>query len=85
MGIGYALVSGIESARAVHNALTADGRQMPCHTSSVARHYASYRVRQLQYYSMEQRWPDSPFWSRRQLRKKVNTSATAAESRFQEI
>ena len=83
MGIGYALVSGIESARAVHNALTADGRQMPCHTSSVARHYASYRVRQLQYYSMEQRWPDSPFWSRRQLRTPLNRSPGAGSGAYE--
>jgi flavin-dependent dehydrogenase len=66
MGIGYALASGIEAARAVHNALTADGKQMMCYTASVARHYASYRARQQQYYSMERRWPDSPFWARRQ-------------------
>jgi flavin-dependent dehydrogenase len=84
MGIGYALASGIESARAVHNRLTADGRQMPCHTASVARHYATYRARQLQYYSMEQRWPDSPFWARRQVRRPVNSSAFAAGSRCQE-
>jgi flavin-dependent dehydrogenase len=67
MGIGYALASGIESARAVHNVLTADGKQMPSYAASVARHYAAYRARQLQYYSMEQRWPDSPFWARRQV------------------
>jgi len=67
MGIGYALLSGIESARAVHNRLTADGRQMSCYTASVGRHYAAHRTRQLQYYSMEQRWPDSPFWARRQI------------------
>jgi flavin-dependent dehydrogenase len=65
MGIGYALTSGIEAARAVHNALTGDGKQMACYTASVARHYAEYRAQHQHYYSMEQRWPDSPFWARR--------------------
>ena len=74
MGIGYALASGIEAARAVHNALTGDGRHMPCYTASVARHYASYRARQQQYYSMEQRWPDSPFWARRRATPRVSRS-----------
>jgi flavin-dependent dehydrogenase len=66
MGIGYALTSGIEAARAVHNALTGDGKQMACYTASVVRHYAEYRAQHRQYYLMEQRWPDSPFWARRQ-------------------
>jgi flavin-dependent dehydrogenase len=74
MGIGYALASGIEAARAVHNVLTADGKQMACYTASVARHYASYRAQQQQYYSMEQRWPDSPFWARRQAVKPSSRS-----------
>jgi flavin-dependent dehydrogenase len=65
MGIGYALTSGIEAARVVHNVLTGDGRQMASYTASVARHYAEYRTRQRQYYLMEQRWPDSLFWVRR--------------------
>ncbi len=81
MGIGYALVSGIESARAVHNLLTADGRQMLSYTATVSRHYAAYRARQLQYYSLEQRWPDSPFWARRQIPRSVNNSAFADGSR----
>lgn len=66
MGIGYALTSGIEAARAVHNALTGNGKQLGCYTDGVARHYAEYRAQHWQYYSMEQRWPDSPFWARRQ-------------------
>jgi flavin-dependent dehydrogenase len=65
MGIGYALLSGIESARAVHRLLTTDSGHVSHHAASVARHYASYRSRQLQYYAMERRWPDSPFWARR--------------------
>jgi flavin-dependent dehydrogenase len=65
MGIGYALTSGIEAARAVHNALTGNGKQMSCYTASVLRHYAEYRAQHRHYYSMEQRWPDSPFWARR--------------------
>lgn len=65
MGIGYALISGIEAARAVHNALTGDGKLTAGYTASVARHYADYGEQHRQYYSMEQRWPDSPFWARR--------------------
>jgi flavin-dependent dehydrogenase len=78
MGIGYALLSGIESARAVHNHLSEDGRQMSGYTVSLTRHYAAYRARQLEHYAMEQRWPDSPFWARRQIRNPANDFAYGA-------
>ncbi len=65
MGIGYALASGIQAARAVEAALTGECDGIAAYASSVAAHYAAYRVRQRQYYALEHRWTDSAFWARR--------------------
>jgi len=65
MGIGYALLSGIEAARAVAAALGGQGAALTVYAASIAQHYDSYRLQQRAYYQMEQRWPDAPFWARR--------------------
>lgn len=65
MGIGYALLSGIEAARAVAAALGGREAALTAYAASIAQHYDSYRVRQRAYYRLEQRWPDAPFWARR--------------------
>jgi len=65
MGIGYALLSGIESARVVHNALTGSGQLTQIFAQSVAEHFANYMQLRRSIYRMEQRWPEQPFWSRR--------------------
>jgi flavin-dependent dehydrogenase len=65
MGIGYALTSGVQAARAVHTVLTTNGEQMSRYAADVKKHFADYLARLWQYYRIEQRWPDYPFWSRR--------------------
>ncbi len=65
MGIGYALLSGIEAARAVAAALGGQEAALTAYAASIAQHYDSYRLRQRAYYRLEQRWPDAPFWARR--------------------
>lgn len=63
MGIGYALLSGIEAARAVAAALGGQEAALSAYAASIAQHYHSYRERQRAYYRLEQRWPQAPFWA----------------------
>lgn len=65
MGIGYALTSGIHAARTAASALAGDPSLAQSYADDVARHFAAYLERKRAYYRLEQRWPDSPFWSRR--------------------
>ena len=67
-GIARALVSGIHAARAIHE-LVRTGR-----TESLSEYdrwtcssFDSYLEARRQYYDLERRWPQSPFWQRRQL------------------
>jgi flavin-dependent dehydrogenase len=73
MGIGYALISGIHAARAVHNALMDSGRQMSHYTTDVKQHFFNYMDRKRQYYLIEQRWPNWPFWLRRHQKSRSDT------------
>jgi flavin-dependent dehydrogenase len=65
MGIGYAVLSGIEAGRVAHNVLTGSGNLVSAYAQSVAGHFARYLELRAAYYRMEQRWPDQPFWNRR--------------------
>ena len=65
MGIGYALLSGIESARVAHNVLGGSGYLVQRFAESVADHFYNYLRLRRSVYRIEQRWPDQPFWSRR--------------------
>jgi len=65
IGIGYALTSGIHAARAVHKALAAGAAEMSHYAASVNQHFANHLERKRQYYLIERRWLDWPFWSRR--------------------
>jgi flavin-dependent dehydrogenase len=65
MGIGYALASGINAARAVHAALQGDAGELPRYAASVHEHYTGYLGRRAQFYQMEHRWPGFAFWRRR--------------------
>jgi flavin-dependent dehydrogenase len=61
MGIGYALTSGIEAAR-----FAAAGVKADSYAADVASHFEAYLKRRREYYCIEQRWSDRPFWERRQ-------------------
>jgi flavin-dependent dehydrogenase len=67
MGIGYALASGIESARAA--AACIDGREdvRASFACAVGEHYRRYLQRRSATYAVERRWLQSPFWARRQV------------------
>lgn len=65
MGIGYALASGIEAARVAASSLNG-GDGAPAYAADIASHFQSYLARKREYYAIEQRWRDRPFWARRQ-------------------
>jgi flavin-dependent dehydrogenase len=65
MGIGYALLSGIEAGRVAHNVLTGSGKLATAYAKSVNSHFARYMELRAVYYQREQRWPEQPFWRRR--------------------
>ncbi|HEV7921239.1 MAG TPA: tryptophan 7-halogenase [Thermoanaerobaculia bacterium] len=76
MGIGYALTSGINAARAADSWLRGNKDHLQVYAADVARHFDAYLDRRGAYYAMEQRWPDEPFWSRR-----ITTSRTHSSPR----
>lgn len=73
MGVGYALLSGIEGARAVHSALSGDTTSLAGYVASVWRHYEEYLELRYRHYDAEQRWRDQPFWTRRHERIDINS------------
>jgi flavin-dependent dehydrogenase len=66
MGIGYAIASGIQAARFAAIAVEGADPQLHLYDEDVAGHFASYLTRRRAYYDIERRWPDLPFWQRRQ-------------------
>lgn len=66
MGIGHALSSGSHAARVAHDLLTSDGSLLPTYTRSAAQNVQHYLALRQRHYLREQRWPDAPFWARRQ-------------------
>ena len=65
LGIGYAMLSGIQAARAVDHRLNGDEDLAAAYEGDVARHMAGYLAQRRELYRLEQRWPERPFWSRR--------------------
>jgi flavin-dependent dehydrogenase len=65
MGIGYALISGINAARAADSTLRGNSEHVSLYIEDIRRHYARYLSRRAEIYAMETRWPDEPFWARR--------------------
>jgi flavin-dependent dehydrogenase len=65
LGIGYAMLSGIQAARAVDHRLNGDEDLAAAYEADVARHMTDYLTQRRELYRLEQRWPDRPFWSRR--------------------
>jgi flavin-dependent dehydrogenase len=65
MGIGYALSSGIHAARAAADALAGSEARLREYAGRVRAHYDAYWTRRCQYYALERRWLDAPFWMRR--------------------
>ncbi len=65
LGIGHAVASGCAAARRAIASLLGDGDDATAYCSDVERNVASYAQMRRQYYRMEQRWPEAPFWRRR--------------------
>ncbi len=63
LGIGFALRSGMEAARAAAGALDGDTAPAQAYAESLRRIYADYRQRLRHVYALERRWPDAPFWA----------------------
>jgi len=67
MGIGYALTSGINAARAADSWLRGNRDHLATYAADVARHFDAYLDRRGAYYAMEKRWVGEKFWQRRTL------------------
>ncbi|MEU9041639.1 MULTISPECIES: tryptophan 7-halogenase [unclassified Kitasatospora] len=65
-GILTALYTGQAAGAAVHGHLDGDPHALDGYTDVVTAVTAAYRRHHAVYYALEQRWPDSPFWQRRQ-------------------
>jgi flavin-dependent dehydrogenase len=65
MGIGYAIATGIQAARVAASALGGNTDHAKLYAADIAEHYRAYLSRRQAYYSLERRWPQSPFWLRR--------------------
>ena len=66
-GIDFALASA-ERASSVLCALADGGDEsIDAYNTEVRADFAAYRRQHRAYYAMERRWPDSPFWRRRQF------------------
>ena len=65
-GIVKALRSGIFAAYAIGDLLCrGDARGLARYRSFVTSEFAGYRATLRDYYAIERRWPDRPFWQRR--------------------
>jgi flavin-dependent dehydrogenase len=66
LGIGFSLRSGMEAARVAVAALEDDTAPAAGYAASVVRIYSDYSARLRRIYQLERRWPENPFWARRQ-------------------
>jgi flavin-dependent dehydrogenase len=66
LGIGYALSSGIQAARIAEQWLRGDDTLALAYADDIARHAGVYSAQSREMYQAERRWPDAPFWQRRQ-------------------
>ena len=66
LGIGYALSSGIQAGRIADGWLRGDDSLAQAYPNDIARHVAHHAAQSREMYAAERRWPDAPFWLRRQ-------------------
>lgn len=67
-GIYKALEDGIDAAASIAKALRADAEIGPSYAEAAGARFAQYLVNRNHFYGLEQRWPGSAFWQRRQAR-----------------
>lgn len=70
IGIGHAIVSGIESARIAFDAIKNDGMLGKRYLDKVYGNFQMYLKNREYFYEIEKRWKDKPFWKRRQNSEK---------------
>lgn len=66
MGVGYALSSGIQSARLCQIAMKDKSFDMSSYQSDLENHFSEYFGIYKEFYSKEKRWAKERFWKRRQ-------------------
>jgi hypothetical protein len=64
-GILTALWTGARCGEAVNASLSGDADALDRYTLALNVAFVDFLREQAEYYSMEQRWPDRPFWRRR--------------------
>ena len=79
-GILSALASGIGAADAAREALAGDREALPRYAAGVQLDFARYLEMRDRTYRVERRWPEAPFWKRRQGRM-----ASAPRTRLREV
>jgi len=77
LGVQQALDSALRAAEAVQEHL-AGGETLDAYRRWVHRTFETYILARQQYYSSEKRWPDSPFWQRRNNRSAAKTQPAPA-------
>jgi flavin-dependent dehydrogenase len=86
-GIAWALASGIEAARTILDARNA--KSATRYEACIRERFRNYLRERRAWYTRETRWPDSPFWQRRQrpaaLRTNISTFAPPDSSPLPEI
>jgi flavin-dependent dehydrogenase len=70
-GIVTALESGLEAAEAIQAYLAGEAEALSRYAARVTARYRDYLVERARYYGAEGRWPDAPFWKRRQGHRAV--------------
>ncbi|WP_158797932.1 lysine-epsilon-oxidase maturase LodB [Pedobacter sp. L105] len=65
MGIGFAVSSACNAARAAGYFLEGDDSFVKSYAQSLKDIFANYKDLCKKYYHLEQRWPDAAFWQRR--------------------
>ena len=64
-GIAKGLRGGLAAASAIEGALAGQAHVLQEYENSTQKDFAAYLQTRSDYYRVEQRWPDSPFWRRR--------------------
>lgn len=65
-GILTALYTGMRAGEAVHARLDGDAGALSRYTAAVDDVHAAFLRNRRDYYALEDRWPEEPFWRRRQ-------------------
>jgi len=65
-GIPHAFATGIQAARVASDRLRGEGQLATPYEEAIAKDFHQYLQTRWRIYAMENRFPDSPFWKRRQ-------------------